>query len=379
MPSFSKRIKSLEGVRGMAAIMVYFSHFAVMFYPAFYWSDKNISHCGGVDLFIGQTPFSFLLNGNSGVMFFLILTGIGTYMMRGGVKNLTLRYIKLLVIALFSSLPVYILFQLNLTYYQQIENILLTPWFGGWNPIEKSYLSLLMANPLSSLTTYNGVLWTMPYFFWSSIIAALLYVMSLNCRNQYILYILFTIVFINMGEVYYIPCILGVFIANRYAMAAEKRLSFPKGALLFLLGIYLCAYPTGGVPVLWIYSFLPYKFYAFYHMFGAFCLIYAALYWSPVKHCMECSLMQFLGKYSMPIYVVHYGILISFSAWLFRVLNNSLSYNVSVILVFLATSVAVMVIAYIISKIMGLVFRLLGIVYDRVLGQQNNHEIISKK
>ena len=81
----------------------------------------------------------------------------------------------------------------------------------------------------------------------------------------------------------------------------------------------------------------------------------------------------------MPIYVVHYGILISFSAWLFRVLNNSLSYNVSVILVFLATSVAVMVIAYIISKIMGLVFRLLGIVYDRVLGQQNNHEIISKK
>lgn len=84
MPSFSKRIKSLEGVRGMAAIMVYFSHFAVMFYPAFYWSDKNISHCGGVDLLIGQTPFSFLLNGNSGVMIFLILTGIGTYMMRGG-------------------------------------------------------------------------------------------------------------------------------------------------------------------------------------------------------------------------------------------------------------------------------------------------------
>lgn len=79
-----KRVKALDGIRGLAAIMVFFSHFAVMFYPAFYWSDKDISHCNNIDFFIGQTPFSFLCNGNSGVMIFLMLTGFGSYMIRGG-------------------------------------------------------------------------------------------------------------------------------------------------------------------------------------------------------------------------------------------------------------------------------------------------------
>lgn len=79
-----KRVKALDGIRGIAAIMVFFSHFAVMFYPAFYWSNKEISHCNDIDFFIGQTPLSFLCNGNSGVMIFLMLTGFGSYMIGSG-------------------------------------------------------------------------------------------------------------------------------------------------------------------------------------------------------------------------------------------------------------------------------------------------------
>lgn len=368
-----KRVKALDGIRGLAAIMVFFSHFAVMFYPAFYWSDKDISHCNNIDFFIGQTPFSFLCNGNSGVMIFLMLTGFGSYMIRGGVtKYISLRYLKLLIISIISSCPIYLLYQIGLVRYQQIENILSTPWLIGWNPVDKPYISPLLANPLSSLTAYNGVLWTMPYIFWSSMIAVLLYVMHENCRNRYILYILFAIIFINMGEVYYIPCTLGALFADQYLSLTEKSISSLKGGLICLLGIYLCAYPTGEAPVLFVYAFLPYRFYAYYHIAGAACLIYAALYCSPIKHCMESSFMQFLGKYSMQIYVVHYGILISFSAWMFGSMNDTLSYNITCLAVFIATAVLVMGTALLCAKLIAPIFRLLDMGYDKLLGLQNN-------
>lgn len=75
-----ERKKSIEGIRGTATIMVYLSHFAVMFYPAFYWGGRGRSHCNGMDILIGQTPLSFILNGNSGVMLFLMLNGFCTYL-----------------------------------------------------------------------------------------------------------------------------------------------------------------------------------------------------------------------------------------------------------------------------------------------------------
>ena len=37
-----KRIGSLEGLRGLAIVMVLFSHLGVMFYPAFYWGGQSL-------------------------------------------------------------------------------------------------------------------------------------------------------------------------------------------------------------------------------------------------------------------------------------------------------------------------------------------------
>lgn len=36
-----KRINSLEGLRGIASLLVLFNHLGVMFYPAYYWGGQN--------------------------------------------------------------------------------------------------------------------------------------------------------------------------------------------------------------------------------------------------------------------------------------------------------------------------------------------------
>lgn len=43
-----QRINSLEGLRGIAALMVLFSQLGVMFYPAYYWGTEEKGDIAGL-------------------------------------------------------------------------------------------------------------------------------------------------------------------------------------------------------------------------------------------------------------------------------------------------------------------------------------------
>ena len=71
------RVKSIEGCRGLAAIIVLITHFIVMFYPAVYWGREYTHWRQGLDYLLGQqlpVPAA-----ESGVLLFMIITGFGTY------------------------------------------------------------------------------------------------------------------------------------------------------------------------------------------------------------------------------------------------------------------------------------------------------------
>ena len=55
--------------------MVVLNHLIVVFLPAVYWGSEGST----VELFLGETPLNFFLNGDSGVGIFLAITGYGTY------------------------------------------------------------------------------------------------------------------------------------------------------------------------------------------------------------------------------------------------------------------------------------------------------------
>lgn len=76
-----------------------------------------------------------------------------------------LRYIKLLIISILSTLIVLFCVGFDLIFYKEITERLNTPWFDGYDPWSKPYISLLMSDPLSSLSNYNAALWTMKIFF----------------------------------------------------------------------------------------------------------------------------------------------------------------------------------------------------------------------
>lgn len=369
MQSNMGRLKRVEGIRGFASIIVFVHHFAVMFYPAFYWGGIERSHCNGMDIWVGQTPLSFVINGNSGVMIFLTLVGFGTYMVcekgtKSYAKYIVLRYVKLLLLAIAASAFVLVLFRMNLTFFQDIIGEIYTPWFDNWNPLEVDYLTLLKENPLVSLQKYNNTLWTMQYIFGGSIFCVVLYRVCDNCRNRHLIYLLSVIVLLNMQAIYYLPCVFGFLLADLYCHNPEWKLNNYAGIILLAAGIYMCAYPTGVAPSLAVYSFLPFEYRYYYHMIGAGCIVCAVLFMPFLTRCMEGRIMQFLGKYSMAIYMVHYGVLISFSAWLYSILSDHIGYNRTAVCNLIATSCVVVVASLGLQKIMDLAYRGLNRLYE---------------
>ncbi len=64
----------IEAVRGLAALLVVFTHFMMAFYPSAAYGAKYQAHGEWEKLFI-QTPLSILLQGEFAVCLFFVLSG----------------------------------------------------------------------------------------------------------------------------------------------------------------------------------------------------------------------------------------------------------------------------------------------------------------
>ena len=371
--SMNFRIKSIEGCRGLATILIMFVHFAVMFYPAVYWGPEYTHWQNGLDYLLWQiVPFP---SGHSGVMLFLLITSFGTYIAVNGDKidirkYLLLRYFKLLLLTLLGVLPIIILLQSNMIFVTYILSNLNTPWFGNWSPGEINFWQALLHNPLSSLAAYNGVLWTMPYFFWGMILSFIMAkCFSKNFQENLYFSLGVFLLLANMAQYYYMVCVTGTFLAYCYKYHTAKfQVSALKRVILFALAWYLCSYPAGIVGKEGI--FLHHSFqqaYILYHTAGATLLAALALMQnSLLQKAMKSRIFQWLGRYSMGIYLIHYPLLISLMAYLYRQLPEFLSYQVKTLLLLLVYIICVLAAGVPIQAAGNYLFRLMDKLYKYI-------------
>ena len=74
LPEKSK-LKHIEGIRGLAAIIVVLHHYTLAFYPALNFGDSHQTHMGdgSFELCMARTPFNLFYNGGFAVCIFFIL------------------------------------------------------------------------------------------------------------------------------------------------------------------------------------------------------------------------------------------------------------------------------------------------------------------
>jgi peptidoglycan/LPS O-acetylase OafA/YrhL len=373
------RIKSIEGLRGLATIMVMFSHIGVMFYPAFYWLDTSRggyqNHLGNWDVWIGESPLGFILNGNTGVVLFLMITGFGSYQVfckgeRAVEKYVILRYFKLLILEIVGTIGIVVMQYIGCIFYSDAAEISDTPWLGEFNLEDYNYWKMLLENPMDSLSIYNGVLWTMKYIFIGSLMSVLISFVIGNMQRKWVVYLIAILILINMQQPYYICCVIGV------AVAAEGRnlddsvkLTALYEFLALVIGIYLAACPSGVKPDLFWYKWLPYFDYAgvYYHIVGSTLILIVTVYGRAWKHLMEGRILQFLGKYSASIYIVHLCVIISLSSYvLVKLSGGGVNYGTAAMTASLVTIFTSVLIAVFVNPLLQKLYKLLGSGYDRV-------------
>ena len=66
------KLKYIEGLRGLAAIIVVFHHYTLAFYPALNFAYSNQTHIGDgkIELFIAHSPLNLCYNGGFAVCIF---------------------------------------------------------------------------------------------------------------------------------------------------------------------------------------------------------------------------------------------------------------------------------------------------------------------
>ncbi len=342
-----QRLTYLDGLRGIAAVLVVVHHFMVAFYPASYSGTLGDIHTYfQLEQWSHNTPLGILINGNLAVAIFLLLSGymaakqsekkIDPTMFTSSVIK---RYFRFFLLIISCNVIAFLLIWGKQNWSTQAAVITGSWWWLGdqWK-MQPSFLTMLQQSFLSVFNVYsikeayNSSLWTMPLFFVGTIFsAAIMYFVKSLPKRMVLLGIIVGLTF----KGYYYFLILGMMIYELQHWLQRDRLAWYITLLLVAGGIYFGGYPQAHTTASmspW-YHFLPFLAFpqvsSFYHGIGAICWLWLILYSGVLQRLLSRRLFVFLGERSFSLYVVHILVINSFSSWLFVSLIRHFSYNVA--------------------------------------------------
>lgn len=353
-----KKLHYIDGLRGIGALMVYLCHFVFAFYYGAYSLQPEHTHtASGLEIALGKSPLNLCYNGNFAVELFLVLSGfvlcLGYFqtgerarLKRGAAR----RYLRLMPPILAVNLLVYGLMRAGAYHNSQAAPLTLSmDWFYGFNHfppnLGEALLESLAGCFLWGSNAYNGVLWTMPYLFLGALTVYLAAALVGKNPLRYVVYVgmLFTALVTN---IYFTGIFFGFFVCDLVCTKEKLLAWYQKRPWLswpcFGLGLYLASYPSIGTDMEGtIYAVLGVPRVVPYHLAGAALILLGVVGNLSLQRVFGCRALQFLGKISYSLYLVHFPVIATFSSWLFLRLQGRLGYHGTVGLDFILTTLLV--------------------------------------
>lgn len=356
------RFLNLEGLRGLAALMVVIYHIIIIFYPNMIYGTADpfsaVQHMKFEDNLYGNV-FAGLYSGIFSVAIFFVLSGfvlsIGFFKAKDSevVRSIAFkRYARLMLPALASVLLAFGIMATGLSSHRQTTvNIV-----GGgsaayqWN-FEPSLFEAIRQGTWSIFVTgddsYNRVLWTMQYeFFGSFMIFAILMIFGkLKRRQRNVLYVFLLVA--SLGS-WYIGFFIGIALADNYkkllALVWAMRSSTRRLMVISLVGggIFLGGYPIV-VSSASVYHFLKLGSItdianvSNYLSIGAGMLVLGVLISKSITRVLSHPWLSTLGKYTYSLYLTHILVILSLTTFIFVQATKHFGYNKSVALAVLVT------------------------------------------
>ena len=329
------RFEELEGLRGIAAVMVAVYHFLLAFYAIYFFgtSAGQPQHMRLEDNLYGN-PLTVFTSGTFAVAIFFVLSGfvlsIGFFRSKSveSVKKLALkRYPRLMLPALASVIIAFAIMTFGIAMIQQVGAVtgsqwLLTTWGFTphfWNAIYQGTYGIFV----SSGSAYNNVLWTMTIEFAGSFLVFGFMALFGTFKHRWILYIALGIITFNT---WFMAFILGMLLADLYASGRimQKARRWLLVVPVLVIALYLGGYPAPDGGPLPFYDFLSptgmaINWRTLYLTIGATLLVGAVVMVAQISRQFAKKRFSILGRYTFSLYLVHLMVLYTFGMWEFMI------------------------------------------------------------
>ena len=367
------RLLELEGMRGVAAIVVVVYHAILFFYPGIY---------GGATAYLGNAaqhmryednlfanPLTVLFHGTAAVAIFFVLSGfvlsVG-YFQTGTIeiiqKHATKRYLRLMLPALGSILLTWVIMSVGL-HAAKVSALDIThsAWLERqWNitPSLTEGIWQGLVGMFQGAIGYNNVLWTMKLEFIGSFIVFGVVALVGKLPLRWIVYVVLCIALQNS---WYLGFVLGMILADAYV---HKKFPFTignQGLLLvaFVMGIFFLGYSSVQnnitlQPTMYAASALPWLSDAgnkkFYLTIGSAMILVAVMMIPRLKRLFSYKWISMLGTYTFALYLTHYAVLFTVCAGVFVWLYPLVGYHYAALTAFVCSVPFFIGVSYVFEK-----------------------------
>lgn len=353
------RIEWLDGLKGIACILIFVHHFLLLFYPAVYFGDSVPSHLNGVDTALAQSPFAALINGNFLVMIFCCVSGVVISLRVMQIKEMSKlsdivakRYLRLLLPIIPVAILVFALLRLNAFTNGRAAEVTGSEW-ANWYYNEPMTVVEFLQSVLSRTLLYgdnriSNAFWMLTKLFTGTFLSVLLSVISWKYRKRaWIIYVFVCVIFFNYSDFHFAFC-LGTLLAWLH-LNAQRGFRLIPGIAAIVIGLLLGSYPSGVQPNNF-YKALDAIHYEDWHALGAVFTVYGIWSCGGLRKLLSLGVFRFLGKISYSVYILHIPLEFTLCSSFFLWTRDAIGYNWSVLLTFVISLTVLIGLSFVYNK-----------------------------
>lgn len=389
------RIPWLDGLKGLACLFVFLSHFTTALYPLLHFGVDVEPHTKDAELMIYKSP----VQGEAMVGVFCLCAGLflclkvmNSVNSAGKMRSVGLmvvkRYLRLMLPVIPIALFVWASYKLGLFHNIEAAKYTFSPWLEA-NYDEPLSLTGALSSAVVKTWFYGDdaiatSLWMMYQFFYGSILAIILGTVHWALNKKSVWVYLFTFVVLIPRHDYVCGFALGAVLAYLYVEGYIEKITnrLKKdafwlaefvGILLAVFGFVVGGYPKDGPPI-GFYEIMESSFYDCYYSVGAFFIILGVWLSGALQRFFNSKVMQFLGKICYELFLLHIPILFSFGMWMWTGLYlGGMNYHMASLVTFIVTTAVIIGVSYLYNRYIS---KWCGIVIGKVCGwlcQETDH------
>jgi peptidoglycan/LPS O-acetylase OafA/YrhL len=325
------RAPHLDGLRGVAAAIVFFSHLVITLFPAVITFSTGEVHTR-FDAALGISPLAMLWSGNFAVCIFFVLSGyvLSDFCISSRIglpAQLVRRYLRLALPMLMTSFIAWALLALHLYKNYDASQVTRSGWLSLWYNFPPSFIAMASEALWGAFergsAVYNSNLWTMRYELIGSAYVFLLHAVFKQRIARLVAMAWFG--WLNL-ESYYVLFAAGALLhdyGKEFFALADRTCKSPRArdliaAVLFVVGAFLGSFPyvQPGQVAIW-HAWLSHSTDAeAWHRYGSVILFSGLLGSTHLQRVFSSAVPTFLGRISFVLYLVHIPLICCVTAWI---------------------------------------------------------------